>query len=40
MGGNVTENYVSTKVKAEEWGMSLRTVQHACKDGRVPGAKK
>ena len=36
----MTENYVSTKVKAEEWGMSLRTVQHACKDGRVPGAKK
>ena len=31
--------YVSSKEKAKEWGVSQRRVMIFCKSGRVPGAK-
>lgn len=31
---------VTCKEKALEWGVSLRTVNHFCKQGKIPGAIK
>ncbi len=31
-------NMLSAAQIAEKWGLSLRTVQHLCKTGRIPGA--
>ena len=31
---------VTCKEKALEWGLSLRTVNHFCKQGKIPGAIK
>lgn len=32
--------YVSAKVKAEEWGISLRRTQKLCEEGRVKGVER
>lgn len=32
-------NYVTSRNKADEWGISQRRVSILCKQGRIPGAK-
>ena len=32
-------NYVTSRYKAYEWGISQRRVSILCKQGRIPGAK-
>ena len=34
------EGYVTVKEKAEEWGVSERTLQAMCSQGRIEGAAK
>ena len=34
------EGYVTIKEKAEEWGISPRTVQIMCSEGRIQGATR
>ena len=32
--------YITVQEAAEKWDLSDRTVQHFCKQGRIPGARK
>ena len=34
------EGYVTAKEAAEKWGVSLRSVQALCAEGRIEGATK
>ena len=34
------EGYVTVKEKAQEWGISERTLQAMCSQGRIEGAEK
>lgn len=34
------EGYVTIKEKAEQWGVTCRTLQCMCAEGRIPGATK
>jgi hypothetical protein len=31
-------DYIPAKKMAEEWGVTARTIQHMCKDGRIKNA--